>query len=100
MTTAKKQAAPAPQNPLELAAVVLAQNPELREGLVEIYKLAIADVRRVYRTGDVRDRAQYTRQLVPMMLRGMQQAEGNAQSKAMLDAFNRMMLAMGGDPVE
>ena len=92
-----KPTRPDANNPMSaLATVAVAQNPELRDRLVKVFNLAIDDVERVFRFGDVRDRAIYARQLVPAMLRGMQEAEGSAASAAMQSAFDRIMEAVGG----
>lgn len=86
-----------PNPVVDVAAAVVAANPELRERLLRIYNKALDDVERVYRLGDVRDRAVYSRQLVPAMMRGMVEAEAGAVDDAMRDAFARMMKLMGGD---
>lgn len=77
--------------------MVAAQNPQLRERATKIFNMALSDIERVYRTGDVRDRATYNRILVPALLRGMQDAEAGAADAAMQDAFARMVKMMGGD---
>lgn len=89
-----------PNPVVDVAAAVVAANPELRERLLRIYNKALDDVERVYRLGDVRDRAVYSRQLVPAMMRGMVEAEAGAVDDAMRDAFARMMKMMGGDGAE
>lgn len=86
-----------PNPVVDVAAAVVAANPELRERLLRIYNKALDDVEYAYKYGDVRDRAVYSRQLVPAMMRGMVEAEAGAVDDAMRDAFARMMKLMGGD---
>lgn len=86
-----------PENPLgELAATVVAENPALKERLLRIYNKALDDVEFVFKYGDARDRAIYSRQLVPAMMKGMIEAEAGAADAAMREAFDRMKKMMGG----
>lgn len=82
----------------EVAAAVVAQDAQLRARLVRIYNKALDDVEQTFDTGYAKDRAVYVRQIVPIMMRGLQEAEAAQADAELQAAFERVMAAVRGDP--
>lgn len=87
---------PKPSEPLgDIAAQVLADNPELAARAKQIVGALLSDVERTIRTGDQAQKAPLVRAILPALLRSMQSGEAD-KDDALKAAFDRVMGAVRG----
>ena len=81
-----------------LAAAAITDNPELRAEMVEIMRLMLNRIKKTVKVGDPKEVAVYARQLVPLLMRSVSDAEAGGDGKAELRAeFEAVMAAVRGD---
>src|SRR5262245_61697823 len=81
----------------EMAALAIAENPELKQRLTRIVDLLLIDVERTLRIGDAKAKAVYVRQIVPTLIRSMAEADAVGVNDAQRAVFERVMAAVRGD---
>lgn len=85
-------------NPIaEVAATVVASDPELRNRVGRLVKRLVAEAEHTLDFGTPTDRAALMKAIVPTMLRSIQSAEGDAGNVARAAAYERMMAALRGE---
>jgi hypothetical protein len=85
-------------NPMrEVMAQVISDNPQLRERLTRIIDLMLDDMERTVRYGDPKDRMLLARQIIPGLLRSMQDKQSGAASEQLRAEFERVMAAVRGE---
>lgn len=89
-------------NPIaDVAAHVVAGDPELRRRVGKLVKRLIAEAEHTLDFGTPTDRAALMKAVVPTMLRSIQSAEGDAGDAARAAAYARIMEQMrGGDSAD
>lgn len=85
-------------NPLgEIAATVVAADPELRASVSKLVRRLVREAERTLDFGSPADRAALMKAVVPTMLRSIQSADADAGDRALTDAYERMMAELRGD---
>ena len=85
-------------NPIaEVAATIVAGDPELRRRVGRLVKRLIVEAEHTLDYGTPTDRAALMKAIVPTMLRSIQNADADAGDVAMADAYSRMLSAMRGE---
>jgi hypothetical protein len=81
----------------EVAALVLADNPALRAETERVITRILKHVDYLFEHGSSADRNAFTRQVVPVMLRGMQTVEATAADEEMRRAWDEMKSMLRGE---
>src|SRR5262245_16358677 len=71
----------------EMAALAIADNPDLKQQLTRIVGMMLADVERTFLIGDPKAKAVYVRQIVPTLIRSLSEADAAAVDSAERQAF-------------
>lgn len=81
----------------EMAALAIADNPDLKQQLTRIVSMMLTDVERTFLIGDPKAKAVYVRQVVPTLIRSMAEADVASGDLELRASFERVMAAVRGD---
>lgn len=81
----------------DLAATVVAQDPEIRAQLKGLVSDLIGHMRYTMRHGDPASKIALTKQVLPSLLGSIKKVEGEAGDAEARDAYERMIATLRGD---
>lgn len=81
----------------ELAATVVAQDPELRDDLRALMRDIVISMRRTMKHGAPNEKLQLVKTITPALLKGLGEADQGESDRRRREAYERMLASVRGD---